>query len=324
MTPVETERRPISSLTGSGISGAACVSLLKAAQNKDGGWGFRPHGESRVEPTAWVVLALQAADASPESRHAGLQFLRASQLPDGSWPASPGQTAGCWATSVASWALLADAGSRSAATTGLQWVCNDWPRGASLFRRIVRRLARHDRINSQNDSLVGWGWTPGTASWVEPTAYALLALSHAPNDLLPRGVEKRRQLATAMLYDRMCPGGGWNCGNPRVYGVPGDPSIQQTVWALLALRNEQFRKEQTLSLQWLEANLASETRKGAASLVLAKLCLDAYARPWPTGVPRVEEVAAMDDLMGNVSAVAWMCLALSPGSTSVNPSRENG
>ena len=28
-----------------------------------------------------------------------------------------------------------------------------------------------------------------------------------------------------MLYDRMCPGGGWNCGNPKVYGVAGEPLV---------------------------------------------------------------------------------------------------
>ena len=46
-----------------------------------------------------------------------------------------------------------------------------------------------------------------------------------------------------MLYDRMCPGGGWNCGNPMVYGVPGEALIVPTVWALLALRDEPKKTE---------------------------------------------------------------------------------
>ena len=324
MTPVDTEHNPVPPLAGVPLSAAACVSQLELAQNKDGGWGFRAHHESRVEPTAWALLALQATDSEPEALRAGLLFLRAAQLPDGSWPASPGQTEGCWAASLASWALSADADSRQAVALGLQWICNDWPRSASLFRRVMRRLARADRVNAQNDSLAGWGWTPGTASWVEPTAFALLALESAPKALLPANAEKRRTLAKAMLRDRMCPGGGWNCGNPMVYGVPGDPSIPQTVWALLALRNEQEQNHQAASLRWLEANLANETRKGVASLALAKTCLDRYTRAWPALAPRIEEVAAASDSTANVSVMAWMCLALSPRSEWLKASRENG
>ena len=322
MAPVDTEHNPVLPLAGAALSAAACASLLKSTQNEDGGWGFRAHSESRVEPTAWALLALQATDSAPEARRAGFQFLRARQLPDGSWPASPGQTVGCWATSLASWALLVDVDSRPAAVRGLHWICNDWPRSASLFRRIMRRLARVGRVNAQNDSLAGWGWTPGTASWVEPTAFALLALENAPKDLLPANAEKRKVLAKAMLRDRMCPGGGWNCGNPMVYGVPGDPSIPQTVWALLALRNEEERNHQAASLEWLEANLARDTRKGAASLALAKICVDRYTRPWPAGAPRIDDVAAASDFMANVAVTAWMCLALSPRSGWLNASRE--
>ncbi len=77
-----------------------CLPFLKSAQNADGGWGFRTGAESRVEPTAWAILALAGLDSQAEIVSGGLRFLRSTQLPDGSWPASPGQTVGCWATSL--------------------------------------------------------------------------------------------------------------------------------------------------------------------------------------------------------------------------------
>ena len=100
----------------------------------------------------------------------------------------------------------------------------------------------------------GWGWTPGTSSWVEPTSFALLALerSRSRRSCHPTA-NRRRELATAMLYDRMCPGGGWNCGNPRVYGVAGEPLVVPTVWALLALRAQSARRENTESLDLARA-----------------------------------------------------------------------
>jgi len=318
MATVETPHSSIPPSPGASLSAASCASLLKAAQNADGGWGYRAGAQSRVEPTAWALLALQQASRTPqrvealaEAQRSAFQFLRAQQLADGSWPAAPGQTAGCWATSLACWALLADPDSRQAVAAGLRWLCNDWPRSANLLRRMLRHLTRGTKVSEQNEALSGWGWTPQTASWVEPTAFALLALQMAPNDLRPADSAKRMDLAKAMLYDRMCPGGGWNCGNPKVYGVAGDPSITQTVWALLALRNDAGRAEQSSSLHWLEANLAGEVKKGLASLALAKICFDAYGKSWPASAPSIEQAAEASELARNVMTAAWVSLALS-------------
>ncbi len=35
-----------------------CLPFLRNAQNRDGGWGFHPQSESRVEPTCWALQAL--------------------------------------------------------------------------------------------------------------------------------------------------------------------------------------------------------------------------------------------------------------------------
>jgi squalene-hopene/tetraprenyl-beta-curcumene cyclase len=74
------------------------VQWLRERQNADGGWGedmrsyrddadhsWRGRGESTASQTAWALLALLAVDpAMPEVR-AGVQWLLATQQPDGGW-----------------------------------------------------------------------------------------------------------------------------------------------------------------------------------------------------------------------------------------------
>lgn len=281
--------------------------FLLAAQNPDGGWGFRAGFESRVEPTAWVLLALRGAEW-PETQQAGFRFLRATQLPDGSWPSSPTQKAGSWVTSLASWALSSDGESSKSIGAALNWICADHPRTAGFATRLIRIIAAPKQVVLQNDSLEGWGWTPRTASWVEPTALALIALEQAPCHLLPSGAAKRRESATVLIYDRMCPGGGWNCGNPMVYGVPGDSLVEPTVWALIALRREPKRRENVASLEWLRRN-ASQVL-GAGSLALASICMDLYGEECPETAPDLSSLYGVNEILGNVMVMAWMGLAM--------------
>lgn len=287
-----------------------CLPFLEAAQNQDGGFGFHRGSQSRVEPTCWVLLGLRELETCPKIREDALRFLRSRQLPDGSWPASDAHQAGCWVTSLACWALANDPESLTAVAAGVCWVTNDWPAKEHVVRRVIRKLFVRTEVTAQNDSLRAWGWTPATASWVEPTALALIALDQVPAALVPTAAARRRKLATAMLYDRMCPGGGWNCGNPRVYGVAGEPLVEPTVWALLALRNEPPSGQKPESLRWLASVV--RTIPSAGSLALAKICLEAYGLQWPPDAPVLEDLYATNQFLGNILVVAWACLALSP------------
>ena len=119
------------------------------------------------------------------------------------------------------------------------------PADSRAWRRFLRRfwVACVEHAVAQNDAYYGWSWTPDTASWVEPTSYAFLVLRRfAPRDA-SAAFRDRLRVAESMLLDRMCPGGGWNCGNPMVYGAPGEAQIGPTVWALLALRRMPDRDE---------------------------------------------------------------------------------
>jgi hypothetical protein len=253
--------------------------------------------------------------AISQALSAGLRWLHDAQLPDGSWPAFVGQRQGCWVTAAVCLAVNAcgNAGFQPATpdpvTLGLRRLCKSWPAEGSFWWRIRQAFGRHASVIRQDSSLRGWSWTPGTASWVEPTACALIAFRCIPEELHPRGASKRRQLAERMLYDRMCPGGGWHSGNALVYGVAGEPRVGPTAWALLALEDYRDRPENRKSLDWLEQ--VYPHIRGPASLALAHLCLEAYDRPLPPLEPALAELWSHNQFFHNVLATALAAMALS-------------
>ena len=328
IVPVEEPARVIAELNpDNSFAENVCAPLLRDAQNSDGGWGFHPGANSRVEPTCWALKALMSL-SSPDNFDGnairlGCSFLIAAQLADGSWPSTSEEKTGCWVTSLACWVLEGESEGEKkyskAIALGLNWVCGDWPRDSGWWQRLLRRLSSAKQHAKHNDSARGWGWTPGTSSWVEPTAFALLALeSH--QRLEHPSAQKRRKLGELLLYDRMCPGGGWNCGNPEVYGVAGEPLVIPTTWALLALRKYPERPENIQSLAWLEKNFTKI--QGPASYALARLCLAAYdSRPNMDGASSAD-LHAKNEFLRSITVAAWMILAasnpqnwLAPGST---------
>ena len=288
-----------------------CLPTLAIAQNSDGGWGYQRGKQSATEPTAWALLALTSLAHSMEFSAAigrGKDWLRAAQLPDDSWPAFAKFPDGCWLTSLASLALHELKDSPDAVAGGAKWLCNEWPAEGKLWRRwLLRLIAPRNRVR-QNVALRGWSWTPGTSSWVEPTACALILLHQLFANAFPPDADRRRKLAEAMLYDRMCPGGGWNSGNAEVYGVAGQPLIGPTVWALIALQKYRERAENQSGLNWLLS--AQDQIEGPGSLALAHICFQVYGNEAPSIVPALRQAYGENQFMGNVLVAAWCALAL--------------
>jgi hypothetical protein len=258
------------------------------------------------------MCLLSAGNSDSDALHRGFNFLNAAQLADGSWPSTPEEKTGCWVTSLACWVLASEsAGEKKYSQTiasGLNWVCDDWPRDSGWRQRLLRRLSSAKQQFKYNDAARGWGWTPGTSSWVEPTAFALLALESRGGPEHP-SAQKRRKLGELLLYDRMCPGGGWNCGNPEVYGVAGEPLVIPTTWALLALRKYPERPENIQSLAWLEKNFTKI--QGPGSYAMAKICLAAYGRRGTEDAGSAGDLHAKNGLLRNIPVAAWMVLAAS-------------
>lgn len=90
----------VPALIAAGIEpAAACirraVGWLEQHQNEDGGWGEDPRsyddpawvgrGPSTASQTAWALLALHAAGERSQALRCGVDWLVATQRPDGSW-----------------------------------------------------------------------------------------------------------------------------------------------------------------------------------------------------------------------------------------------
>ena len=228
-------------------------------------------GQQRAtEPTALAILACA-------SRY---DVLSRTQNADGSWaPVHPGageELPGGWSTSLAMIALLRTHPADPGLPRALQWLCASRGIESHWLWRWKFKLA--DTQVAFNPDKFGWSWAPGTASWVIPTAFAVIALRLARQQgLTGPEAENRMRIGSEMLVDRTCPGGGWNAGNSRVFGVALEPHIDATAIALLALQ-ERERNEIVIT-QSLD-QLVARTRDclGASSLAWALLALHAWRR----------------------------------------------
>src|SRR5213079_3148443 len=176
----------------------------------DGGFGPRAGQAAEAEPTAVAALALDDP--------AGRGWLADHQHRDGRFTVVPGPVESTSATALA--ALALDPGPAR-------------DRALAVLPRLRARRAAADRLVPHDTATRGWGWTPTTFGWVEPTAWAVLALRR----LRPAAPEIADGLR--VLADRECVGGGWNYGNRVVYGEALAPFVQTTAAAVLALQGAQ-------------------------------------------------------------------------------------
>src|SRR5262249_54900176 len=120
--------------------------------------------------------------------------------------------------------------------------------------------------------LVGWPWAEGNFSWVEPTAWACLALRRAGYGDHPRVEEGLR-----LLLDRAFDDGGINYGNRQVLGRRTDPIPGPTALMLLALQGRGDHPRVRASVRYLlrEAQIDEDLQH----LCWIKLALACHADP---------------------------------------------
>jgi hypothetical protein len=228
--------------------------VLRRGRNADLGWGYYFHKRSRLEPTCWALLALRDADP---------QALR-------NWPIRDGL-------------LLENAdGEPNYAFHGLAMLALsarqvEHVAGNHVLLDAIQRVRgvklSPSTVNRQDNGIQGWSWIADTFSWVEPTAWCLLALKKWLRRLPTRVNAKRIADAEALLFDRCCVGGGWNYGNANMLGKELKPYVPTTAIALLSLLDRPSAPAVVKSREYLTREALSEKSSVALSLALLALRL---------------------------------------------------
>jgi hypothetical protein len=223
-------------------------------------WAYRRGNTRSTEPAAVAAAALAGHGMLSEAEQA-CAWLAELQQADGCIGISAAQREPHWPTSLAVLAWRQSDHFQPQIDKSLRWI----------FSFSGATLERSSDIG-HDTSLQGWPWVEGTHSWIEPTAFCLLALKATGHTEHPRARE-----AAALLIDRLLPDGGCNYGNTTVLGQPLRPHLEPTGLALAALRDEpdlDGRIER--SLQFVESEISAETT--AASLAYAVIGLAAHGR----------------------------------------------
>jgi hypothetical protein len=217
---------------------------LVSAIDVIGAWGYRVDCACAAEPTALGALALASSDRHTEQYERALNWLARSQREDGAVPVVADLESPHWTTALA---LLAWA-SGPESTRHRYRPQIERARGWLLHAK--GRSIEQDPLMSHDTTLVGWPWVSGTHSWIEPTAYAIMAL-RATGD----GEHSRVREAVRLVVDRTPAGGGWNYGNQRAFGQTLHAFPATTGIALTALAGEPPQPCVEAGLQYLEAEL---------------------------------------------------------------------
>jgi len=252
---------------------SSLAETLRSRQMKSGGWAYFDSVQESLEATCLAELAL-----APE-RHANsseaILFLLKSQLSDGGWPAFLGDSEGSWTTALALCTLNSTGDFTAAREKAFRWLYAERGREGHWFWRW--KFKTSDRNVRFDPDKYGWPWVTGSASWVIPTAFSIIAIEQFTVCNRSEESEKRIHLGMEMLLDRECVDGGWNSGNSLVYGVPLRPHVEATAIALLALQDEQRTEMVQKSLSWLRQYAASVD--SVSSLAWCILTLFVYQEP---------------------------------------------
>jgi uncharacterized protein (DUF362 family) len=248
------------------------IDALAALACGEGGFAYAPGQPPHLEPTCLALLAL--APYRGDKNHAdavtkALAFLDRCALPDGTYRLDRGRPEAAWPTALVLFTLaeLAAPGEKNhdAAARAL----------LALKGRPAEMKRGEEDINDIDGGLIGWSWAEGTFSWVEPTAWACLALRR-----VGQGDQERVRDGQKLLLDRVLATGGVNYGNRRIFGITLEPIPTPTAVTLLAMQGKTDDERVTRSVEYLRQHAL--TSDDIEHLAWATLALDAYRAP---GVP---------------------------------------
>ncbi|MGH7816752.1 MAG: hypothetical protein ACREOR_05135 [Candidatus Binatia bacterium] len=287
------------------------MSLLVRNQNADGGWGAVAGKQSNTEATALAKLALQSVTVDAAIVDKGKSWLVQRQLADGSWPLNDTVKGPSWATALAILALSETAEQREPVVKAAIWMLEQAGGKPGLLAKLMLFVRGQKSAVRLNQDLLGWPWTMGNFSWVEPTSYCMIALKKLRQQLPADRVRERLDQAELLIYDRMCDGGGWNYGNREVYDEKLWPYPDTTALALIATQDRRERKENQVSVRLLN-DMALKADSGLA-LGWASICFSLYGQDGAALKNALVQRFAKTQFLGETNALALAVLALGDG-----------
>jgi hypothetical protein len=260
--------------------------------NSDGGIPYSPGMPSFSEPTLLMILAFiavkeahlvqQLVDWALKHRNSDGSIGLSGEFPN----------EGLWNTPLLA-IVMHNLGLKVERDAAIDFIIK--------ARSITQKRSPNNDMNAQ---LLGWPWIVNTFGWVEPTSWALLALSLAGKENHPRSVEGRK-----LLEDRCIPEGGWNYGNKVVFNHRLMPFWDTTALALLAL-GESNQSLTKMNLDLLERSFPEI--QSLYSNALSGICLERFGRNTREIRNRIMTLFESDDIKTlNMAHSALGVIALS-------------
>ena len=258
------------SITDEGMRIATTIQSIQERLKEDKALIKLKLGIPSVESRCLSVLALRRDPGFEEVVH----NILALQNRDGSWPAiAADKPQGCWVTALAILCLLAANDEMPRLHNAVRWLLGARGKEAQWLWRWRFRMI--DTAVRFDPAKYGWNWISGTTSWVIPTAFSLIALQQVRGRSLFGGAElaERVETGTAMLFDRMCPGGGWNAGNGVAFGVPCAPYIALAAYQQQDVAHDLLDRAAASLTSLIEKNWPTDV----CTLAVCALALEATA-----------------------------------------------
>ncbi|MBM4068762.1 MAG: DUF362 domain-containing protein [Planctomycetes bacterium] len=256
----------------------------------DGGWGYAPGQPAQLEPTCLALLALVGdPDTNKKFIASGCDALERCRGSDGMYRLANGREEAIWPTAIVVFVksvLGVDDAALSVAVDRLL-----------ALRGRLPETTEQGELHDIDLKLVGWPWGQGNFSWVEPTAWACIALRRAGRGDHPRVAEGLR-----LLLDRAMDEGGINYGNRRVLGRMTDPIPVPTCLMLLAVQGIEHPRINA-ALRYL---LGQATCQDVENLCWIKLTLDAYRERPEVAAALPQFDAAIAAALDHRAALNWV------------------
>lgn len=248
------------------------LELLVNSASAGGGFGYRPDQPAHLEPSCLAAVALAADPAYAATLASAVASLEQHRNADGSYRLGRGRPQAVWPTAL----VLFTRGVFEHPAAELLPI-------ATKLLSVESKVVRSDTSDAGDidAGLLGWPWAENTFSWVEPTAWACLALRAVGQSGHPRVQEGLR-----LLLDRAFDHGGANYGSRVILGKQTEPIPGPTCVLLLALQGVDHPRidaakgylrvvaEKTADLEtlaWIKLALACHAADEATRAALPKL-----------------------------------------------------